>query len=121
MDTPMYERAAELARAGLSTPEIAAELEVRRKTVAQYLHYARKRGVLGTAHSRKDKGGSDTWRYLNSKGAAPPQGRLRTSLDQLDRDEVARLLDMMARTDATLAHLVGRILKEYLNASPKAR
>lgn len=120
-DTPMYERAAKLAERGLGAREVAAELGVPRKNASQYLCYARRNGALGPVQTRKDTGGGDTWRYLNNKGAAPPQGRLRTSLDHLDRDEVIQLLDMMTRADATLAHLVGRILKEYLNASQKAR
>lgn len=121
MTTPMYERAAALARAGRTPADIAADLGITRIAATRYLCYARKQGVLDPVQSRKDNGGSDTWRYLNNKGAAPPQGRLCTALDPLTRDEVLRLLDMMRPDDETLAHLVGRILKEYLDANPKAR
>lgn len=121
MNTPMYERAAALARAGRTHAEVAADLGITRVAATRYLHYARVHGALPPVQSRKDNGGVDTWRYLNNKGAAPPQGRLCTALDPLTSDEVLRLLDMVTSDDKTLAHLVGRILKEYLDANPKAR
>lgn len=121
MDTPKYERAAELARAGLPSRDIAREMGVTRKEATRYLNYARQRDALPPLTTQKDAGGTKTWRYLNNKGAAPQAGSLSTAMSYLSKADIYALLDEMRPDEPTLAHTLGRLLKEHLDDSSKTR
>lgn len=113
---PFYLQAAKMRREeGLSAKQIAERMGKALTTVHVYLTKARAEGHLPKTTSR-DVGGYTTWRHYAVKGAATPLGNLARVLDGLSPEEVERLLRSLGRDDKTLADLLRRIVKEYLDA-----
>ena len=106
----------ELVRAGKTPAEVAAALGWHVKTARVTISHARKVGALPRLRAAKAFTGRDTYRQIVDKGGAPPMGTVGNVLTALTPAEVNSLLGCMARTDATLADTLARIVKEHLDA-----
>jgi transposase-like protein len=99
---------------GASFDEIARRYGVTRNTVTTSLHTARKHGLLPPAGAPA-RDATHSYTRANKKGAAPPLGHVGTVLALLDLEDLTPLLRRHRRDEPTLAHTIGRIVKEHLD------
>lgn len=119
---PLYVTAARLHKErGLTTEQIAAEMGRSTRNVRHLLRWARDVGALPPLKTKRDMGGMRTWEHYAAKGAAPPLGHMRDIVNQLPQDVIERLMATARGNEPTLAHTVGRILKEHFDAQTDAR
>lgn len=115
-EVPFYVQAANLRKSEkLTDKQIAKRMGKALTTVHVYLTKARAKGLL-PSRGQREQGGRKTWEHYKNKGAAVPLGTMSRVLDDLSMEQVEQLLRCLTREDKTLADLLARILKEYLNA-----
>ena len=120
-EVPFYVQAANLRKEqGLTSPQIAKVMGRSLTTIHVWLTKAAKEGLIPAwRHSRRDRGGADTWDYYQSRGATPPVGHVRDTLALLSREQIETLLRRLTRDDKTLADLLARMLKDYMDAEER--